>query len=133
MKSYVNHEGSVTVPKAQTLVLLVLVGDQLELLLYVTVPFSNLAELQSQKCPRHTYLSSCGDQISRSYTDPYLSGLVFSNSSSSRANLFATSDRDLTSRSYTISSITFGVSGLTVGTETSSTEAFLARVSTHST
>jgi hypothetical protein len=55
MKSHVNHEGAVTVPKTHTLVLLVLVGAQLELLLYAAVASRNLAELQQSEVSR-TYL-----------------------------------------------------------------------------
>ncbi len=56
MKSHVNHEGTVTVPKTHTLVLLVLVGAQLELLLYGAVASRNLAELQQSEVSR-THLS----------------------------------------------------------------------------
>ncbi len=56
MKSHVNHEVAVTVPKTHTLVLLVLAGAQLELLLYSAVPSWNLAELQQPEVSR-THLS----------------------------------------------------------------------------
>jgi hypothetical protein len=52
MKPHVNHEGVVTVPKTHALVLLVLVGAQLELLLYVAVASRNLAELQQPEVSR---------------------------------------------------------------------------------
>ena len=53
MKSHVNHEGAVTVPKTHTLVLLVLAGAQLELLLYTAVASRNLADART-----HTHRSA---------------------------------------------------------------------------
>jgi hypothetical protein len=52
MKSHVNHEAEVTVPKTHTLVLLVLAGAHLELLLYTAVTSRNLAELQQSEVSR---------------------------------------------------------------------------------
>ena len=52
MKSHVNHEDVVTVPKTHTLVLLVLAGAQLELLLYSAVASRNLVELQQPEVSR---------------------------------------------------------------------------------
>jgi hypothetical protein len=46
----------ITVPKTHTLVLLVLVGAQLELLFYAAVASRNLAELQQSEVSR-THLS----------------------------------------------------------------------------
>jgi hypothetical protein len=52
MKTHVNHEDTVTVPKTHSLVLLVLAGVQLELLLYGAVASRNLAELQQSEVSR---------------------------------------------------------------------------------
>ncbi len=56
MQSHVNYEGTVTVPKAHPLVLLVLADAQLELLFYSDVSSSNLAKLQQPEVSR-THLS----------------------------------------------------------------------------
>ncbi len=46
MQSHVNHEGAVTVVETSPLVLLVLTGDQYELLLYTAHSSINLPKLQ---------------------------------------------------------------------------------------
>ena len=52
MKSHVNHEGAVTVPKTEALILLGLARAQLKLLLYAAVPSINLPNLQQSEVSR---------------------------------------------------------------------------------